>query len=408
MYALTALVSVGIFACSKNNEQIADNENGTASGGSVELTLDGIGSSSSRAVGLPATVKTTVSNLTVLFADLNGDILAIEELSPQSNSDKWSAIMGVGDGNTPSPVLFHDLPEGVQQVHIYGNIIGKEGIPIYTVGANVSIFTTTMFDIANVTDISSTILSGKDTQLTPSIEPETGHTLWSAEFTIAPILARFEIGNIQCNDLSTSISSFNINAIGIDNVFEHISFDGTTTTAPETVKVLEILGDNSETIAASLPTWAHDKIIVTTVTTRGIYNPNVEDKVLEIGGDGKYVYHFVPQRQHVRTTGDAVPDGNSLGAELVNSIGVSPKIRLELTYVIPNEGASDPKRRWVTAIFDGEINPRTFQAGKIYQINLNFKESNIGTLDADPVTCVEASVKVADWEIEPAITPDFE
>lgn len=399
-YFLMALVAISTIACSKNEDNIAGGEN--SNNGTLELTLKGVSKKTDRAVGLPATVKTSVSDLTVLFADTSGEILSVELLSADDNVDMWNTLMGIGGNGQMTPVTFEDLPDDVTQVHIFGNIKTKVGVPAHNVGSNVSIFSTTMFDIANMNDISSAILFGKDIELTSTIEPDSGHTLWSAELTIAPTVARFEIGNIQCNNLTGTISNFKVKAIGLDNIFENISFDGSSTTAPETVKELEIVGNNGEALGSPLPVWAYDNITPITVNSTAIHNPATADNALEVGGNGKYVYHFVPQRQHVGNS------TNGVGADLVNSFGVSPKIRLELSDVTANNGTHKPNKRWVTAIFNGENSPKIFEAGKIYQINLNFKEDNIEVPDPSQTNCVELSVTVADWVIEPAFTPDFE
>ena len=237
-------------------------------------------------------------------------------------------------------------------------------------------------------------LWGQDEDISPTFTDllHPNATTYSAAVNINPLVSRFEIGNIQCTDLNTPgsiYSSFDLKGIGLIDM----SLENTIAKSEIPDVLSPRLVINTNIIESGTPgagqylfgsptnaiSWAYNSIspLVTVSSASTKYNPDT---------DKKFVYNFFPD-----------PTG-------------FPNIKLVLDNVMLKTGPESSFDYVVTANFkDGRTTPASAiipTAGKIYTIDLAFKEENIGPWDPDKFKCVIVDVNVADWEIIPLV-PEF-
>lgn len=405
-YLLVACAGLGLFACNTENDPVIENGDGVTK--SVSLKLNGIsGSLNTKAVepGTPAAGKIVLKDLKIVFYDktaTDGPIYRIEEFDGTSTNTtdvaNWTALT---DDASPG-YIFHDLDPKVNAVLVVGNW-KNEG---------------KSFTWTNVTSIKSSVLLAANenkavsdfTTPTPVISTKNYVTLWgqsigdfaigtadpnhpnttlyTTSVDIKPLVSRFEIGNIQCIDLGNIYSKFDLKGIGLIDM----SLTNTILTGPTPLGLSKRLVINDDIVESAPGTgqylfgdpgnaisWAYNSIspLVTVSSASTKYNPDT---------DKKFVYNFFPD-----------PTG-------------FPNIKLVLDNVMLKTGPESSFDYVVTANFkDGRTTPASAiipTAGKIYTIDLAFKEENIGPWDPDKFKCVIVDVNVADWEIIPLV-PEF-
>ena len=201
------------------------------------------------------------------------------------------------------------------------------------------------------------------------------------------MVSRFEIGNIQCTDLGTIYGSFKLKGIGL------IDMSLTNTIAGSLSDRLGIVTHIVEPGHAAPPkyefgsalelAWAYNAIPDVVISSSGTkYNP--DGTTAAPNGTKKFVYNFFPD-----------PTG-------------FPNIKLVLDNVMLKTGTESSFDYVVTANFKDSPTGSIVvpSAGKIYTIDLAFKEENIGPWNPDDFKCVIVDVNVADWVIVP-LYPEF-
>ena len=406
-YLLVACAGLGLFACNTENDPVIENGDGVTK--SVSLKLNGIsGSLNTKAVepGTAVAGKIVLKDLKIVFYDktaTDGPIYRIEEFdgtsTNQADKEKWADLTGTGGTGNPG-YIFHDLDPKVNAVLVVGNWKNEGKSFTWT---NVSSIKSSVLLAANenkaVSDFSPTpvtstknyvTLWGQDEDISPTFtDPlHSNATTYSAAVNIKPLVSRFEIGDIQCTDLGNIYNRFDLKGIGLidmslENTITQSEVPGVS--SPRLVintNIIEsgtpgadqyLFGDPSNAIS-----WAYNSITPVTISAATtIYNPE---------GTKKFVYNFFPD-----------PTG-------------FPNIKLVLDNVMLKTGPESSFDYVVTANFkDGRTTPASAiipTAGKIYTINLAFKEENIGPWDPDKFKCVIVDVNVADWEIIPLV-PEF-
>lgn len=370
-YFMMAAASLALFACSNDEDIPGLNGEGTKS---VALKLDGLSSGiSTKAVGDSKSAgKIDLSNMTIYFTD-GTNILKKEVLN--SESPAWTELTGAGH-------IFHQLPSTVSQVQIVGNSVGKS-ITEGTVAA----LKGSVLKAAGEQNFNNVVLFGEDITLAEGTADEHVDKILMAEVNIKPLVARFEIGDIQCEDLGTGpVKQFDLSVIGLMDFNSAVKLDGTATGTEYTLA--NVLEPGSEPAGGKVifgeaddeAGWAWDKITGATITTTTAWNPGES-------GDKKFVYQFIPNK---------LADGSMA------------QIKLVLDNVVWTDGSGNPFNSVVTAKFqkDGE-DLTAFEAGKIYTVNYKFKGENVGPWNPDDVKCVQINVTVASWEVV-ALTPVFE
>lgn len=374
-YFMMAAASLALFACSNDEDIPGLNGEGTKS---VALKLDGLSSgTSTKAVGdAQKAGQIALSNVTIYFTD-GTNILKKETLST-SNTTEWGELTTTGH-------IFHQLPSTVSQIQIVGNKT------ITLAESTVAKLKESVLKAAGEQTFTNVTLFGEDTKLDDPTDSQEGddhvNNVLEASVNLKPLVARFEIGDIQCEDLGTGpVKQFDLSVIGLMDFNSAVKLDGTATGTEYTLA--NVLEPGSEPAGGKVifgeaddeAGWAWDKITGATITTTTAWNPGES-------GDKKFVYQFIPNK---------LADGSMA------------QIKLVLDNVVWTDGSGNPFNSVVTAKFqkDGE-DLTAFEAGKIYTVNYKFKGENVGPWNPDDVKCVQINVTVASWEVV-ALTPVFE
>ncbi|MDD4405686.1 MAG: hypothetical protein PHO36_13065 [Parabacteroides sp.] len=424
-YLLVACAGLGLFACSTEDDPTIENGDGAKK--SVSLKLNGIaGSLNTKAIetgtgGVTGDQENIIlQDLKIVFydnSDLTGPrpIYRVEEFDGTSTDPtaaaNWAALTGLDDGDG---YVFHNLDPNVTAVLVVGNYKNKGG----TVSSP-----TTNIDWDNVASIESSVLLAKEENLSvpnnsstppdptnstknyvtlwgkadlsnvdvPDFEDDTHNgtptiSKWKAAVTIEPLVARMEIGNIQCDNLGTMYDWFKLKGIGLVEMCLENSIDGNYISNPLMVDedIYETIGETPAgkyTFGLTPIDWAYDNIPLVQINNNtDIYNYNLITTAPATPTGQKFIYNFFP--------------GNGF-----------PNIKLVLTDVMTMGGGYSGFNYVATASFqeDDDIHPL---AGYIYKVDLKFKEINIGPWNPDNFICVIVKVTVTPWTIM-SLTPVF-
>ncbi|HML71140.1 hypothetical protein [Macellibacteroides fermentans] len=390
-YLLVACAGLGLFACNTEDEVPAVDTGKTQS---VVLKIEGVTPMpTTKAIDAATTTTTmTLKDVKIVFYDQSDNkIYRIVEL--ESGDTDWAAITGSG-------VVYHNLSQLVDGVLIVGNYKGKA-----ITWTDAGTIRSSKLDAAgeNTEPAPSNdskdyvTLYGEDLQLvtsTTSPDPDPEHVvLLDAVLTLKPLVARFEIGNVQCSNLNEALyASFELQGIGLIDFNRKVDLSSglaqlprlgiavpTPSTDPYILPPGSTAGTGQYTFGDELSAiaWSYEPIgnIVMDDST-DIHNP----------AGGKYAFNFFPGN----------PAGTTRGF---------PNIKLILNNVTPLDPLVTVPFNNVTTISFAETT-LTATAGHIYQINLIFKEVNIGPWDPTAVICVNVVVTVQPWTIH-QLTPTY-
>ncbi len=402
-YLLVACAGLGLFACNTENDPVIENGDGVTK--SVSLKLNGIsGSLNTKAVepgttgATGATENIILQDLKIIFFDKDatgGPIYRTETFSATANPTEWAELTGAGDGH-----VFHNLDPMVDKVIVIGNWQGGKNFT----WTNVDAIKTSVLLAAEENQLvgSSTttkgyvtlwgeaVLAAADPTFTDTSHgPDANVSKWEAPVHIAPLVARMEIGNIQCTDLNVPpalYSSFDLAGIGLIDISLSNSINGPSGTpvgpglSTRLVVPTNILEPGSTAdepnqkyvFGTGSIAWAFNGFADVHFDSAGdIYNPDT---------DKKFVYNFFPD-----------PAG-------------FPNIKLVLNDVTTVGGGLSGFNYVVTARFTEATVPL---AGYIYKVDFKFLEEHIGPWDPDDFKCVIVDVTVEPWHIM-TLTPEFE
>lgn len=364
-------LTVMTIACSKNDDGMILNEDNSKS---VTLCIAG---AQSRAVAVPVENETDIAlnSITVVFTN-GSDIKSIERY--ESGSAGYSSLTGTG-------LTFHRLNATINEVIVLGNYDGT-----ITLSTPVATLKNTEVLIQSQQNNNALYLYG-DSKINasgPAVEHTEGgdHAANIAEVAVSlkPLVARFEIGNIQCTNLGTDYGSFELEGMGMVsyygksvlsnnpsarympgvNIFEPITGALPGKTTPE-YKMFEDATWN----------WSWDLLVspvkISSNTTQ--FNPEA----------GKvYAYNFFAP-----ATGSGVFPDFKLKLDKVTSISGLP---VAVNYVSTN---------------GFNISGNHPQAGYIYTVDMAFTEEVIKDFYGNDI-CVVLTVTVEPWKVV-AVTPNF-
>lgn len=420
-YLLVACAGLGLLACSTENDPAAPNKSNEEV--SVSLKLSGIaGTTNTKAIESGTTASSTINleDLRIIFYKAStGDIYRTEDFDSNVPADAtaWGELISP---SVTTGHIFHNIDPAVDAILVVGNWHNKGG----TVASP-----TTNINWTNVTNIkSSMLLAAEENQ---SVESTPGNpatastknyvTLWgstttfgtgtfvdplhtnvtkkTATINIAPLVARFEIGNIQCTDLGTHYKSFKLKGIGLVEMSLENNFNNALSTRLLVNTHISKNGvdgrpaipyefSNSLGFSGALD-WSYNGIASLPLidSNADIYNYDVVSS--SPSTNGKFVYNFFPD--------------TDLSGDPVTTNGF-PNVRLLLTDVKTVTDVTSSFDYVATASFNytsALIHPRP---GYIYQVDLAFKEENIGPWN--DYICVILNVTVAQWQIL-AVTPVY-
>lgn len=377
-YLIIAVAGTGLASCTSEDVPTISDASETKS---VSLKIEGVGNGiATRSVDSPtATTTMRLKDLKIVF--YNGASGAVYRTEQMADTDTQWAALTTGNG-----VVYHNLDPMVDAILIVGNHQNK-GIT----WTNANTIKASELDAAGENTEASTgdtkeyvTLFGEDLTLVEAadqtVDPD-AQTLYQAEVTLAPRVARFEIGNIRCENLTSSLyRSFNLKGIGLVDFSRKVVLGSGAPVAPKLTINDYILEPGKPAQegkfvfgAASEIAWAYDTVdpMVAFTSSDYIYNPGAQN-------DQRFAYNFIP---------DGFPN---IKLVLDNVTPLDPNVTVNFNYV-------------ATASFTGHNAP---EAGHIYRVDMVFKEINIGPWDPNSTICVNVEVSVLPWVIE-TLTPVF-
>ena len=398
---LFAFAGLGLFACS--NEDLTSGIDNTGDR-SLVVKLDGL--TPSRAIGDPTagenagTVTTTLKNVAIVLSD-GSKVLSVQEVASSEEPDSpWIQLQGT------SGYIMHEVSSHVRQVHVIGNYADNATINSWVKGnptsstvaamKNLVVAANTQQDFSKVTLFGEDVAletAGVDTQGKPA-HPSAGDdpttntfTLLKAEVNLEHLVSRIEVGNFKCKNLGTMYKELTLKYFGLLNYYNQTPIVGNGAVPMTLDNVLEPTAENATpeegkfswnaTYSDNVYSWAWDKIADNTII-------NNKETTWNPGTNQRFVYQFIPKQ---------VADKNF-------------NVKLYLDAKENNEAGSISAFHTVTANFTGDTNIK-YEPGKIYRLNFEFGEENIGPRNPCEQICVKVNVTVDDWTITD-VTPTFE
>lgn len=197
-YFLIALASLGLFACGDDDKDVVQEDKGPSSI-YVSLSLGGNTAKAAAPVDSLTADSVNVKSVLINITDNGGNVVATKTIAKDSNlNSDWYNLTTPGVG-----FKFINIPQSIANVHVYGN-------PGNAVVNNV--INTTIAQQQG----SSVIYYGMTSTLTPIVpepinpNPTEGQT-YTANVTIAPIVARMQISNISFQSSGSTQFSRTIN-----------------------------------------------------------------------------------------------------------------------------------------------------------------------------------------------------
>lgn len=333
-------------------------------------------------------VAAKAEQLVVLFAN-------------NANTVEHAYALSEEDAGTGGTYTFHNINESVTQVAVVRKVDKAED-GTYSYDTTAEDFVNTKLDdykTAALTEYddnrsiewmdlfaaSGQLTGGEQCTVTPNDHTQ-GYTYWlyKAQVEVKPMLARVEITNVQCTDLGTTTAAA---AAGqpVSGGYDHLTL-GTLT-----------FGTNK--------TYDFKNYVL-----KGVYcgTAQVEGAVCDAAAKNYYdaIYNgsanngkVIAWDISVNTPYPAVEDVTEGEATVKRPVPATAlKIQMEASahdYNVVNTGKT------LSVGFNGA---EEFEAGKIYQIEIPFKESNLDK--SNEAICVNVTVSIANWVVVP-LTPVF-
>ena len=399
-----ACACLGLFACS--NEDTPSPEGNLTDGEtqSIAIRLEGLSSNAEgRAFEDPITENSTSSGKhTATLSDIaligtdETNILTVKTINSTDNSgNDWSQLTTAESG-----YIMHNVPSQVRKVYAIGNYSKSSAVKTFVEGlisgaegqadetSNVTLVNgKTIADMEKVvvsgTDnktFADVLLFGVDEQLETASnvtdESHPNNIIMQADITIKPLVSRIEITKISCENLGSIYSELTLKTIGLMNVYNTLTLGGTPNDAI-TLATCDMPGTDPGTpgkIAWGSTTettysWAWDNFESNTKLTSSSQSWT--------GNSGK-----IPAYQFF--------------AKQVDNTNFHVKLYLEAK---EKSGNATSALNTVTANISSDADFKINEPGKIYKVELNFAEENIGTWDPDEKICINVTVKAEDWTI---------
>ncbi len=382
---IAAMAIAALVSCSKEEEvSYADSMNKTIQISILNETEFTRAEGGDTAEG-EARVCAENEDLKVLFAKADGTILFEDYLTTQEDAtttdDEHAGVGAAGEDPTyvkdqdDTKYMWHNVPSDVKKIAVvrYEARDLPEGKNDF-VGDNLSTLSTLAAsepkNLARPVD--EIILYGddndtfRDTGATHRVGATFFH-VWQADVTVAPKVARFEVHSITCTDLGALNADGNPDTYDIDELL---------------LKTLTWTGAEEE---HSAPGFGEQRL----------YGENEEDK-------DDYDANTCPEgtvRSNSYTPVNGawswnVADNTTFESMTLDMDAFAYNYKIadrNLPLVVAGLATSQEKAN------AGQADGNTFEAGKIYTIDLTFNQSNIKTEDG---ICVVVTVIVEPWVVE--------
>ena len=358
---------------------ILNGSGSTRADGDAGVTAPGVGEN-----GGTTMASAEAADLDVLFADAAGNVVYKRSLVNNSEDDatdtthdpdhEAECVPGTtGEQNT---YIWHNVDWSVTQIAVV-RTNGTEADNFETLDEYLELATS---EAANLTrELDEIVLYGVDAQLedlneTHEVDGISYH-YWKAEVIVAPALARFEIINIECEDLGV---------LNADNDNRTYGFDEL---------IVKSLTWNSTATAEGGDAFGTYQIAPAPIGT--LYG--------RLAKEGTYT------GSEDRTAGEAddvqPANGDVWSWNVLPSTFTGMTVQLEATaynYTLTEAGKNLPLT--VTGLSSTQAkadakdaDANAFVAGNIYQLNLKFKEGNLADDDA---LCIQVEVTINPWTIK--------
>ncbi len=421
-----AAIAVAAMAVSCNKPEVGTDVADSNVKKTVSIVIENMvapPAANSRGVGfdeftVDATLIAKAADLTAHFTDADGDIIQSIALSTAVAATPGTiepgdlvqgAIVMVG-ADSVYTYTFHQLDADVEKVFIT-NLTVTGAATQAAVKAAVGSMSDWQNKALNALPVWGEATIDKDAYEEHTEGGITYKFYHAGEVDITPMLARIEIGNIQCSDLDGTYDAalgnrygtLTLGAIGIHDTyntiadFENLAVDPFTFT-PEA-------GDTAEDIAAQEAEW----IALTDVWYKNAISG--DDVTLDSATD-----YFLP---YTIENEAGVEDDELAGGGFAYHVvpGAVPNIILQVTGATFSksylaefaEGTVPSAPDMPRYVKTSALGTTTINAGTIYQVNYTFPSVNIKPWYADPeFVCVDLKVVIPKWKISGPLTPTFE
>lgn len=383
---VSVLAALAFVACSKDGESGAEGPE-SGQGLSVTVSLQTTGSAAVQTFGKGTraevddfgTTAITLKSIQVFFADgENGNILESKSFSSEQVAAKTA--------------VFHSINPSVTHAVVAANCDELLTATPATVAAlkNIQLDLVSYQALADVPLMSEVGSLVPNESEHPEIPGETDVNWCKVSLTVAPVLARIEIGGKL--EITTGAEGkfvykdFTPKYVGLNGLYEECTLAGETGAGAERIYA------NSNAVGFPVLSTVGD----VTATPQWMYNGFPESD----------------QQNMIEAVENAI-DLSKVYAYNVMP-GDKPEITLQFasTPISPDELAGSaivpvsPKAYIKIVNFSKDDAIEKLEAGKIYKIDgISFSQDKVTMLD-DQVLCVEVTVTVQDWVVEP-VTPEF-
>ncbi len=366
---IAALALASVVACSKDDVQVPELDSNTKS---VAVKIENAGSTraggeagntTAGTNGMKAVVE--ASELHILFADKEGNVLENKALvSDETSATHPDANGQYAYGTQPADALdgnyiFHNVPAAVTQIAIVryeaNDAPTAETLDAYEEMAN--------GEALNLQREIDDIVLYSESTLTKTTECATvngiQYFIYTAKVRVAPTFTRFEINNIECEDLG------GLNADGKEDTYglDELALQSLTWGAG--ANVYSIATDELGTLYGAWKTPENGKNNIQAPT--GVWSWNV------------------------------LPANVTVPSK-TNPLTLAMKVKA-YDYKV----AKEELNLLVEGLQKDGTNVTSFDAENIYQLNLKFKE---GYISGQEGICVNVEVEIATWTVN-TVTPVF-
>ena len=350
-------------------------------------------------------VSATTDKLVFLFANDNGEIVEI-----RTYNDAVKGTATSGETADVHALTFHRVTEAATQIAVvkYGHmnplVVGNNLSAVRDEAAKES--ANNNMELDEITLYGADLLSSAGTTCA---EDGKTYNLYTAEVTVAPMFARFEISGIECTNLGEA-------------TYNMATQNWPAGSSPA-VKGYDELTLNSITFGAGATyTWTPEKGKAPILY--GKYDPEVEENPIRVDYQDARVLVFDPTvSAAIAKTGlyeGAYKDAAN-GATKMMAWNIAPQaapagegenITNPLVMSVTTKAYDYTNANKTTTLTVRSLGVDNFVAGNVYRLYLSFEEGNLDNYN-DGI-CVNVQVTVQKWQVvlveptfktEPAATP---
>ena len=263
-YFIAALALASVVACSKDDvsDPVLD-----SSKKSVSITIANM-ETTTRAeeyegkqtpAGVTGTACTSIDdNFYFMFADATGNIITVMSGADATTYNKGS------DGT----YTFHELSEVVNQIAVVGNMLTSpnegENISKYKSLAETETQETVQAEYEELVVYAASNLTPNGVCVVNEGSKIHEYPLYTASLTVAPSMSRIEIGQISCTDFATAnpkyshigIESIKLNGVTNGNSYIHNFTDFSDTNLPSATGAKNVLTSTSPVLEPTSGVWS--------------------------------------------------------------------------------------------------------------------------------------------------------